>query len=459
MLTIIKTNILHSISLEQSEYLENYFIVINDGIFRFISANKAEVLSYLYEIGVESTDLESSGNYYDLTHYILTPGFIDLHTHLPQVFVRNKTGLELLDWLNTYIFPEELKYKNIDYAYKASEAFFDNLIKQGTTTACVYTSTFEDAAKVSFEVAQKKNLRVFMGNTLMDVYNTSGLELNTNKNISISETLIDKFHNTNTGKLQYILTPRFAGSCSKELLRYVGKKAVESNLKIQTHLSENTSEISFMLSLFPEAESYLDIYKRYNLLQTHTIFAHSIYLSKKELDSIKRHNCAIAHCPTSNRFLQSGIMRAKQYLDLGLNIGLGTDIGAGYSFSILNESKEALESAKTLNLFEKQPYESNGLTVENTFYLATLGGAKALGLQSQLGNIEVGKLADFLLFDKNKIEQNGSYPLHREKDIPTEKQNLKCPTFSLAHTLLSNLIYNSEIYKPEQVFVAGKRLV
>lgn len=448
---IIKSNFLHSININQIDLLENTYLIISKGVIENIITNEIktkEIESYLQKY--DNTNYE----YLDYSEYIITPGFIDLHTHLPQVFARGLGDLELMEWLEKYIFVEELKFKDIDYAKFASEVFFDNLIKNGTTTACVYTSTFKGAADISFKSAINKKLRVFMGNTLMDLPNIQGLYLSLKENIDNIEYLFDKYHNSGLDKVNYMLTPRFAGSCSPELMEYVAKFAKKNNVKIQTHLSENFSEIDYMKSLYPKFENYTHIYDTYGLLQEYTVLAHSIYLSDDEVLTLKEHKCSIAHCPNSNRFLSSGIMKTKEYITKELNIGLGTDIGAGYSFSILNEMKESVENSKLLNIMKNISNErqSQKITVENAFYLATLGGAKSLGLENQLGNFEIGKYADFCVFDM-KLK---SIKLNTQQY--SEDKNLKESKLS-KEILLSNLIYKSEIQTPINVFIGGERVI
>lgn len=437
---IIKSNFLHSSDINNIELLVNSYLVITNGIIDKIEINKQDLNSYFNNKNYNNQTYE----YIDYSNYIITPGFIDLHTHLPQVFARGLGDLELMDWLEKYIFVEELKFKDIDYAKNASEVFFDNLIQNGTTTACVYTSTFREAADVSFQTAINLKLRVFMGNTLMDLPNNQGLYLSYEENIANIEYLFKKYHNSIDDNINYILTPRFAGSCSPELMKYVANFAVQNNVKIQTHLSENLSEIEYMKSLYPNSENYTNIYDTHGLLKEHTILAHSIYLSNDEVVTLKNHNCSIAHCPNSNRFLSSGIMKTKEYISKDLNIGLGTDIGAGYSFSILNEMKEAVENSKLLSLMqvENTKNETHKITLENAFYLATLGGAKSLGLENKLGNFTIGKFADFCVFDL-KLGEN------QIQDVNILSKEI----------ILSNLIYKSEIQTPINVFIGGEKII
>lgn len=426
-LKIIKANILHSIDLNTVEFMSDIYILIDEnGIIQ-------EILRQVEDINLDNF------KYLDYSEYLITPGFIDLHTHLPQTFARGIGDLELMDWLDNYIFPEEMRLLNPDYAKLCSETFFNSLINYGTTTALVYTSTFKEAAEISFEVAKDKNIRIFMGNTMMDIPNKHGLFLSKAENLKISEYLINKYHKSNKENVNYIFTPRFAGSCSSELMLEIGKIANEKGIFIQTHLSENQSEIEYIKSLYPNFDTYTDIYEKHNLLQNNTILAHSIYLNNNEIETLLKHNCSIAHCPNSNRFLQSGIMPTKKYLSKNLNIGLGTDIGAGYSFSILNEMKETIENSKILKMLNKNIEDINTLiSIENAFYLGTLGAANSISMNDKIGNIRVGKFADFLVFDTN----------------PNKFKKEKNPT----NRILSELIYKSENQIPKYVFSQGEKL-
>jgi guanine deaminase len=219
----------------------------------------------------------------------------------------------------------------------------------------------------------------------------------------------------------------------------IGKIANEKGILIQTHLSENQSEIEYIKSLYTNFDTYTDIYEKHNLLLNNTILAHSIYLNNNEIETLLKHNCSIAHCPNSNRFLQSGIMPTKKYLSKNLNIGLGTDIGAGYSFSILNEMKETIENSKIMKMLNKNIEDINPIiSLENAFYLGTLGAAKSISMNDKIGNIRVGKFADFLVFELNPLKYKSE-----------TNQNQR---------LLSELIYKSENQIPKYVFSQGERL-
>lgn len=333
---------------------------------------------------------------------MILPGFVDTHVHLPQYEAAAIGSGELLDWLNTYIFPLEARFADEEYAHLRSQRFFYDALRLGTTTMSVYCSSHARATEIAFEAAFHAGLRVCMGKTMMDFGAPENILHSPEQNIIDSLNLAKAWDGAGNGRLQYTLTPRFAGSCSRELLKKTGEIAHAEGLRIQTHLSENPAELRYIAELFPEYASYTDVYHAYGILTDKTIMAHSIYLSPQEKKLLKAHNCAIAHCPCSNRFLQSGVMALRQMLGEGFRIGLGTDVAGGPSLSMLNEAKEAAESSKTWNIMHRDN-EMPPITAGEALWLATLGGAQALGLDNIIGNFQVGKDADFIVCQSDEV--------------------------------------------------------
>lgn len=380
----IKGNFLNPIDKDNFTLLDNYCLVIdNKGLINDLLPYDSYILNY--------PDL----SLVDYSQYIFTPGFIDLHTHLPQADAIGIGKGELLDWLNTYIFPLENKFINKDFARGKSELFFQNLLQNGTTTACIYSATNKMATEIAFQEASKSGIRAYIGNSLMDS-NVPDYFIEDNLNYKEGMNYFLKNYHSN-GKLKYIVTPRFAGSCSMEMMKYSSEFANSNDLFIQTHLSENRNELAFIKRLFSAFENYTDIYYKAGLLSEKSILAHAIYLDQREIELLSSHQCSIAHCPCSNRFLVSGLMPLREYLEQDLRIGLGTDVAGGFSYSIINEMKETIETSKTRAIINND----NTLIISNSeaFYLATLGAASVLNEDREKGSFEIGKVADFVIIE------------------------------------------------------------
>ena len=327
-------------------------------------------------------------------HYpnkLIVPGFIDTHIHLPQTEMIASYGEQLLTWLERYTFPTEQQFVDKEYASFVSEIFLDELVRHGTTTALVFTTVHSQSAEAFFEAAYKRSMRMIAGKVLMDRNAPEPLLEEAKTAYIESQQLIEKWHKKE--RLQYAVTPRFAITSTQEQLNLSGKLLEEfPDVYLHTHLSENKDEIAWTKALFPKAQNYLDVYESAGLLTERSVFAHGIYLSDKEIAKLSECRCAIAHCPTSNLFLGSGLFnlhKMKQF-DQSNKIGLGTDVGGGTSFSLLATGAEAYKVAQ----LQKQT-----LTPFQMFYLATLGGAEALCLQDKIGSLEKGKEADFIVLD------------------------------------------------------------
>jgi guanine deaminase len=333
---------------------------------------------------------------------VLMPGLVDTHVHLPQYEAAAIGTGELLDWLSTYIFPLEARFADDAYARTRSQAFFRDALSLGTTTMSVYCSSHKDATHIAFQAAHDAGIRVCMGKTMMDSGAPDTLLSSVEQNITDSLELAHAWHGVDAGRLQYTLTPRFAGSCSAELLRQTGAVARTDGFRIQTHLSENRAELRYIQERFPNQASYTDVYHAYGILTERTVMAHSIYLSPQERRIMRAHNCSLAHCPCSNRFLQSGVMPLRQSMLEGFRVGLGTDVAGGFSLSLLNEAKEAAESSKTWNIMNPDE-ELESVSAEEAVWLATLGGAQTLGLDKTIGNFAARKDADFTVFALDNV--------------------------------------------------------
>jgi guanine deaminase len=378
--------ILHSIAdpavagVEQSyEYFEDGVLVIENGQVAQVG-HAADLLPSLK--GVEITEYRDA---------LITPGFIDTHIHYPQTGMIASYGEQLLDWLNTYTFPTERQFEDKAHAADVAGIFLKELLRNGTTTALVFGSVHKQSVDAFFEAAKALNLRMIAGKVLMDRNAPDYLTDTAESGYADSKELIERWHGK--GRLHYAVTPRFAPTSTSEQLTLAGKLLGEyPDLYMHTHLSENRKEIEWVKALFPERSGYLDVYDHYKLIGPRSVFAHGVHLCDDECKRLAETGSAVAFCPTSNLFLGSGLFDLNKLEQHGVRVGLGTDVGAGTSFSQLQSLNEAY---KIMQLQGKKldPFKS--------LYLATLGGAHALYLDDKIGNFESGKDADFVVLDYN----------------------------------------------------------
>ena len=337
------------------------------------------------------TELPKGCVQHDYRGNLLVPGFVDTHVHYPQVDVIASYGTQLLDWLETYTFPAESKFGDSQTASDTASFFLDELLRNGTTTALVFGTVHKQSVDAFFKEAQKRNLRMICGKVLMDRNAPAELCDTPETAYADSTALIKQWHKKD--RLGYAVTPRFAPTSTEEQLRVSAQLLDEhSDVHLHTHLSESPAECDWVASLFPDQLDYLAVYEHFGLLRKRSVFAHGIHLSHSEWQRIGKANAAVAHCPTSNLFIGSGLFDLRAAQKAGVLVGLGTDIGGGDSFSILRTINEA---------YKVQQLQGVSLAPEQAFYLATLGGATALDLQSHIGNFEAGKEADLVVLNPN----------------------------------------------------------
>lgn len=322
---------------------------------------------------------------------LIMPGFIDTHIHFPQTEMIAAYGEQLLEWLHQYTFPTEGKFKDRDYAQKVASFFLDELLKNGTTTALVFAAVFPQSADAFFEEASRRNLRMIAGKVMMDRNAPDFLMDTVSSSYQDSKALIQKWHKK--GRLLYAVTPRFAVTSTDTQLQIAGELLREfPDVYLHTHLSENVDEVELVAKLFPDSKGYLDVYDRAGLVGERSVFAHGVQLTDAEFERLSEAKAAIAFCPTSNLFLGSGLFKlSKAKSDQhSVHLGLGTDIGAGTSFSLLVTAQVAYKVAQL---------QRQRLSPFRAMFLATLGGARALYLDDKIGNFDQGKEADFVVLD------------------------------------------------------------
>ena len=327
---------------------------------------------------------------------LVLPGLIDTHIHYPQTQIIGAYGSQLIDWLNNYTFIAEKQFQNFDYAKKVSEFFIDQCLKVGTTTMMTYCTVHPESVDAFFQAATEKNMRVIAGKVLMDRNAPPELLDTAKSGYDQSKALIKKWHGKD--RLSYAITPRFAPTSTHEQLEACGALWNEhQGTYMQTHLSENLGEIAWVKELFPKHKDYLDVYDHYGLLGERAVFGHGIHLSEREWQRLYETKSSIAHCPTSNEFLGSGLFNFKQAKkeNRRVRVGLATDIGAGTSFSQLQSMNESYKIAQL---------SGQSLSSIHAFYLATRGAAESLSLEDKIGSIEVGMEADLFVMNLKSSE-------------------------------------------------------
>lgn len=398
----LRTNLLNPISSQKTDLLPDHVITWDNGIITSVEPYNPAL----------HRDCEDHRN------AICSPGFIDIHVHLSQFRIRGNYRPALLPWLQEVVFPEEARSSDFSYARQLAQDFFSALLKAGTTTAVIYTAPFRKATEIAFEIAHRLGFRALIGMTLMDRNSPSDLLQSTAGAYETSLDLFDTWHGKSP-LLDYIFTPRFAPTCSPELMRLIGDFASSRSAWIQTHLAENPDELRWVREIFG-LESYTAVYEKFGLLGPHSILAHAIHLSDDEIRLLADSDSRIAHCPDSNFYLKSGEFPLSRLKAAGLKIALGSDVGAGSSLSMPHH-------AQMMNY--RQSLEP--VLPEEAFYNMTLGAARALDMDTVTGSLQPGKAADLIL--------------------------LKSPDHSpIDEHSLSRLVFYGSEYTVSETIIAGK---
>jgi guanine deaminase len=382
MTTIIRAHVAHT---PRNPFVDDDALeTFGDGAIAFADGRILACGSY-----ADVRDQHPDGDTIDTRDAFLLPGFVDCHVHYPQIAVIGAMGLELLDWLKTRTLPEEARLADDDYAAQVAGTFVRALAANGTTTALVFGSHFPGAQDALFSAAEDSGLRIASGLVVSDRNLRPELEVTPEAAFETSRALIRRWHGR--GLLRYVVTPRFSVSCSDGMLeacRALGEEA--DGLLFTSHLNENRSEIEFVGELFGWARDYLDTYERYGLVHDRSVFAHNVHPTDDELRRLAAARASIAHCPSSNAFLGSGVFAMRRHLRHGVRFALGSDVGAGTGLSLLKEG---------LMAYHVQMVWPDGhrLSPAHILYLATAAGAAALGLDDEVGDLSPGKSADFVL--------------------------------------------------------------
>jgi guanine deaminase len=382
----------------------------------------------------------------DLRPMVVLPGMVDLHAHLPQLPNAGLgAGLDLLSWLERYVFPLERRFDDAGDAARLAPSAFRAFAAAGTTTILAYGAVYKASMEGAFRAAEAHGIRAILGKVMMDriTYDeTIDRATILDRSVRESEELIADWHGADGGRLGYAVTPRFAMSCTAEMLRESAALAARTGAWWQTHVSEDPGEIAEVARLFPDSTDYVDVYDRAGGLGPRTILAHAIHLSDRELARLVETDTRVAHCPASNLFLASGIMPLARYLEAGLRVGLGSDVAGGPDasmFSVMRMGFYAQAARRTL-AGETRP----ALGPLDWLRLGTLEGARSLGLEERIGSIEVGKEADLIAVDPRLTAALRDLPYDAARPDPEE--------------VLSRLIFRTHPDMVRGAWVRGRRL-
>ena len=323
----------------------------------------------------------------DYGRCLISAGFIDAHVHYPQTAIIASWGKRLIDWLNSYTFPEEMRFADRAYADEVANRYLDLALAHGTTSMCSYATIHPESVDAFFTAAQSRGLRAFAGKTCMDRNAPDGLRDTVQSSYDDSKRLLQKWHGQD--RLSYVITPRFSPTSTPEQLAAMGQLWREHpDCLMQTHLSEQVDEIAWVKELFPQSRDYLDTYESQGLLREGAVYGHAIHLTAREKDRLIEAGASLVHCPTSNTFIGSGLFDMS--LAQHLRVGLATDTGGGSSFSMLHTMAAAYEVAQL---------RGQALHPSQLWWLATVGSARALHAEHQIGNIAPGMEADLTILD------------------------------------------------------------
>ncbi|MGH2513932.1 MAG: amidohydrolase family protein [Candidatus Limnocylindrales bacterium] len=391
--------------------------------------------------GIGGPDGAALGPTVNLQPWLIVPGLVDLHLHLPQVpHAGLGFGTPLLDWLRRYVFPIEHDFSEA-VAEVVAPAVFRALAAVGTTTALMYGAVYEGSLDAAFRAAEAHGIRAIIGKVMMDrltydetVLPTQVLE----RSLRESADLCARWHMRDRGRLRYAFTPRFAVACSADLLRESAALANASGAYWQTHLAEDRAEMTEVARLFPEARDYVDVYDRAGGLGPRSIMAHAIHLSDREVNRLAESETRLAHCPASNLFLSSGMMPLARYLEAGIVVGLGSDVAGGPDLSMFGAMRLGAYVQNVLRVTggETRPI----LDALGWLRQATYEAARCLGLEAEIGSLEVGKDADLIVIDPSLA-------------APPEAPELAGPADEL-----SRLIFRSHPDMVRGAWVRGHRL-
>ena len=357
---------------------------------------------------------------FDFSGMLIVPACVDLHVHAPQYAFRGMgMELELIDWLNTYTFPEEAKYADADYALRSYRLFTDDLEASPSCRAVIFGTIHTSGDLVLTDLLKAKKMPCLVGKVNMDRNSPDYLCETAESSFTATEAFVDALKNDDT--VAPIITPRFVPSCTSALMEKLGKLVAARQLPVQSHLSENKKEIAWVKELHPECKNYAEVYDRYGLLTDKTILAHCVHPTDEEIELLIRRGTYIAHCPESNINLTSGIAPIARLLDAGVHVGLGSDIAAGSQLSLFKAMMSALQASKMRRYF----YEGERtLSVSEVLYLGTKGGGSFFG---DTGSFEKNFWFDAVVIDDSHFSARTDFSIEQRLERAlylTEQHNM-----------------------------------
>ncbi|NXW79079.1 GUAD deaminase, partial [Hirundo rustica] len=435
---VFKGTFVHSGASAPMEILHGHLLGVDDnGTIVFVEqADQLEQLAKTW--GFKTSDIRQLSK-----HEFFMPGLVDTHIHAPQYsFTGTRVDLPLLQWLTSYTFPTEAKYQDSGFAEEVYTRVVRRTLKNGTTTACYFATIHTDSSLLLAEIIDKFGQRAFVGKVCMDM-NESVPQYREITADSVQETESPVFYYFQYPRVQPIITPRFGPSCTEDLLNALGELAQTHDLRVQSHISENEEEVKLVENLFPAYQNYTELYDKNKLLTSKTVMAHACHLSEEELKLFSLRGAAISHCPNSNFSLRSGVLNVRKVLEHNVKLGLGTDVAGGYSASMLDAIRKTMMASNSLQI---NKVNETGLTLEQAFQLATLGGSQALGLDDVIGNFEVGKEFDALLI--NTKASDSPFDLFSADDFEVIRTGLMIKKMN-----------GRDDRNISEVYVAGKQVV
>ncbi|MCD6251230.1 MAG: guanine deaminase [Psychrobacter sp.] len=369
------------------EYIADGALVVDDATGCIVDYGRRQGMLANYADTADQEGREPV-KIHDHRDKLIMPGFIDTHVHYPQIDMIAAYGEQLLDWLNNYTFVTEANFGDPKVAHDTAQFFLNQLLANGTTSAMVFSTSHPLSAEAFFTESHRLNTRMITGNVLMDQNAPAPLCVPAEQSIRDTQDIIDNWHER--GRQHVAITPRFAITSTPKQLRMAGDLyASYDSVYLQTHLAENRDEVVFVQTLYPNHKGYLDVYDDMGLLGRRTMLAHGIYLETSEYERLRDTGTQIAHCPTSNLFLGSGLFDLPKTLSY-TGVSIATDVGAGTSLSMLTTLSEA---------YKVQQLQSNPLSAHQGLYQITLGNAQSLLLDKKIGNFMPNKEADFVVID------------------------------------------------------------
>jgi guanine deaminase len=353
-------------------------------------------------------------------HYqnsVILPGFIDSHLHFPQTQIIGSASGPLLPWLKDSVFPEEARFESDAYSRNVARIFCNRMLENGTVGAAIYSSSHHNATEILTEQLVESGLKSIVGMTLMDIGAPDNLVKDQAYVKDNVVRMVEKWNGFDSDRIQYCITPRFALACSEGMLNLAGRLSEEYKLWVQTHVSENTDEVKFARELHPNSSDYLGIYENAGMLHSKSIYAHCIYLSESEWGRLVDSEAVVAHCADSNFFLGSGCMPLANALDIGAKVTMGTDVGAGRSFSVRVTASRSYDASLICN---------RPVSPETLLYLSTSAGHRHLKLG---GGLDIGADADFVV--------------------------IRTPEFENKAMLINHILFNQDITTVEATYIRG----